>query len=714
MYCINCGTPLPEKTRFCISCGAAQPDLTKLQQPVGQTPQPKSRKPLIVTLIIVAAILVLSVAAVFVVPIILDGRHSIEAAEKYMQQNKFDEAIAEYVALIDADSENYDAYIGLAEAYAEMARSGEEDLDDMMDEIEDLIKDVDDKDTEEELTEIMEELAEDMEKDISKEEVTTRPPETTPKEPEEAVPPQPQPLELATLAGSWCAEGYSLNESEYSEPINLTIHSDVIVLEGLDGIANVYADEMEFGPDTFSFICNGYRFNCEYNELIGIEATTINLSGETLYFRFTEGMVDLVPHEGSVLNIWCWNDEFRQRMTEFYPDYIDNGDGTGRIGDVIVNWTINTVIDNGYQVALDTALLNQNDTPADEKIDIFLIEADYADKYVESDYTLELSTIGITDADTAEMYPYTKQIVTDRYGVLKGAAWQACPGVFAYRRSIAREVLGTDDPAKVQEYVSDWVKFDETAARMKDAGYYMLSSCDDAFRAFSNNRFSPWVDDDFNIVIDEQLLRWVQQTKDYVDHGRNNHDWDNMGGLWSERWCYDQMADGKVFGYFYSTWGVNFTLPMNAGDAGYGDWAVCYGPDEYYWGGTWICAGSQTDNKTLVKDVIYQLCCNEETMYAMATDPDIRDYANNMAAMERAAESDYSDGFLGGQNPFAVFHEAAMNVDTSNSTLYDAILNDIFRAAFRDYFKGGISYERALELFYINAVTRFPELQYEN
>ena len=38
-------------------------------------------------------------------------------------------------------------------------------------------------------------------------------------------------------------------------------------------------------------------------------------------------------------------------------------------------------------------------------------------------------------------------------GSQRGTTWQATPGLFAYRRSIAKEVLGTDDPAEVQTYL---------------------------------------------------------------------------------------------------------------------------------------------------------------------------------------------------------------------------------------------------------------------
>ena len=107
--------------------------------------------------------------------------------------------------------------------------------------------------------------------------------------------------------------------------------------------------------------------------------------------------------EGQVLNIWCWNDEFQSRFNDYYPGVkevaadkstttLDNG--------VTVKWTINPNDNNNYQNKLDEALLKQDSAAADDKIDIFLIEADYALKYVDSDYTLDVKKdIGLTDDD---------------------------------------------------------------------------------------------------------------------------------------------------------------------------------------------------------------------------------------------------------------------------------------------------------------------------
>ena len=263
---------------------------------------------------------------------------------------------------------------------------------------------------------------------------------------------------------------------------------------------------------------------------------------------------------GKVLNIYCWNTEFEERMTDYYPGYVDNGDGTGTIGDVKVVWTMNPYDDFAYQNAVDEALLLNMDAPADEKIDLFLMEADYILKYVDSDYTLDVvNDLGISESELSDQYPYTKEIATSQDGKLKGTSWQATPGLFAYRRSIALDVLGTDDPEEVQKSLSDWNRFEETAAKAAAKGYKMLSGSEDWFRVFSNNITKPWVDDPSSasphIQIDDGLLEWADKCRKYYENG-----WMGSTALWSDEWAFDQSAEGKVFGFFYSTWGINFTL----------------------------------------------------------------------------------------------------------------------------------------------------------
>ena len=412
--------------------------------------------------------------------------------------------------------------------------------------------------------------------------------------------------------------------------------------------------------------------------------------------------------EGSVLNIWCWNEEFQSRFNDFYPEVAEVASdlSTTTLNDgTVVKWTINPNQDNNYQNKLDEALMAQADAADDDKIDIFLIEADYALKYVDADVdvALPLSELGITAEDIADQYTYTQEIVSDANGEVRGTTWQATPGLFAYRRSIAKDVLGTDDPAEVQAALSDWDKFNAVAAQAKEKGYFMLSGYDDSFRTFSNNVAQPWVTGT-TLTVDENIMKWVEQTKLFTDEGYNN-----KSSLWSDTWAQDQGADGKVFGFFYSTWGINFTLVGNAGEEGFGDWAVCEGPQPYYWGGTWLCAARGTDNTELVKDVMIQLTANADIMKDITNVT--QDYTNTVSAMQEIAEDpNFASAFLGGQNHIALFSEVAPTIDMSNVSAYDQGCNEKIQAAFKDYFDGNVDIDTAKANFETAIRELYPEI----
>ena len=421
--------------------------------------------------------------------------------------------------------------------------------------------------------------------------------------------------------------------------------------------------------------------------------------------------------EGKVLNIWCWNDEFQSRFNDYYPEVKEIADdkSTTTLNDgTVVKWTINPNENNNYQNKLDEALLNQESADADDKIDIFLIEADYALKYVDSEYTVDVvNDIGLTEDDMADQYQYTKDIVTDSNGTIKGTTWQATPGLFAYRRSIAKDVLGTDDPDEVQAALSDWDKFNAVAEQASAKGYKMLSGYDDSYRTFSNNVSAPWVDGT-KVVVDANLMNWVDQTKEFTDKGYNN-----KTSLWDDGWAADQGPDGDVFGFFYSTWGINFTLLGNSladpdgeqavGNGIYGDYAVCEGPEPYYWGGTWICAAAGTDNTATVKDVMEKLTCDSDIMKQITLDT--QDYTNNKTAMNAIAEDpEFGSDFLGGQNHIALFAEAAEKIDMSNAGKYDQGCNEKFQAAFKDYFDGSVDIDTAKANFETAIMELYPNL----
>lgn len=413
--------------------------------------------------------------------------------------------------------------------------------------------------------------------------------------------------------------------------------------------------------------------------------------------------------EGKVLNIYAWNEEFKSRITDYYPGYEEVDATHGKIGDVDVVWTITPNNDNAYQNNLDQQLLKQADASADDKIDIFLVEADYALKYSDTDYTMAVSDLGITDDELANQYDYTKKILEDSNGVLKGVSWQSTPGVLIYNREIAKDMWGSDDPAEVQKHVSDWDTFYATGSELAAKGYKLTATVNDSYRVYSNNVSSKWVEDG-KLNIDPQFKAWADAEKASYEAGQTT-----TGDLWSDEWSAGFYPDGKVFAYFGPAWLINFSMGQDdeKSIAHAGGWGATEGPQAFYWGGTWICAATGTDNPTLVTDIMRKMTTDETILKDIVSKDS--DCINNKNVLSSLA-SDDSFGFsvLGGQNPFGLFTENVEKIDLSNLSAYDQGCNESFQKIMKDYFSGQYAtYDEAIEAFKQDVAIKYPAITVE-
>ena len=398
--------------------------------------------------------------------------------------------------------------------------------------------------------------------------------------------------------------------------------------------------------------------------------------------------------EGKVFNIYAWNEEFKGFFEKYYT--VPEG--------ITVNWIITPSDGGAYQEKLDAALLAQESASPNEKVDLFLAEADYILKYVESDLTMDVSTIGVTAAPT--MYQYTVQAASDSQGRMKGVSFQCCPAAVIYRRSIAKDVLGTDDPAKVQEAISDWDKFDAVAAKAKEKGYYMTASYVETYRTFSNNCSMPWVDANNKLQFDPMILAYLKQAKEYLEKG-----YTLPAGIWDDEKNQQMFATGKTMCFFGPAWYYNFCMgnAMDPEKGCSGDWAIVQGPQAYFWGGTWLLAPAGTDNPTMLKDIMDTFTINEEVCSKLVENE--MQFSNNTKVNEKYAnDPNYGNDFLGGQNDTAVFVELAKNIRFEHKTQYDQLLNEQLPGVFLDYFLGNITREQAYANFYQYVNEKYPAI----
>ena len=408
----------------------------------------------------------------------------------------------------------------------------------------------------------------------------------------------------------------------------------------------------------------------------------------------TEAAAAEESSEGKVFNIYAWNEEFKG----FFEKYYQVPDG------VTVNWII-TPSDNGaYQQKLDEALLNQANAADDDKVDMFLAEADYILKYAGSEATQDITALGVSDFSNT--YKYTVQAASDNNGVVKGVSFQCCPSALIYRRSIAEDVLGVSEPDEVQAKLDSWDKFNAVAKDAKDKGYYMTASFAETYRVFSNNCTMPWVDADNNLQFDPQIEAWIAQTEDFI-----NNDYTLTAGIWDDEKNAQMFADGKTMCYFGPAWYFNFCMG-NAQDPDKGcsgDWAICEGPAAHFWGGTWLMAPAGTDNPTMLADVMNTFINDEEVCSALVANE--AQFSNNQKVNAKFAEDEsYGNEFLGGQNDVAVFSAMTDNIVWENHTIYDQLLNEGLQNQLQQYFKGSVDKDTALKNFYNYINETYPAI----
>lgn len=398
--------------------------------------------------------------------------------------------------------------------------------------------------------------------------------------------------------------------------------------------------------------------------------------------------------EGKVFNIYAWNEEFKG----FFEKYYKVPDG------VTVNWIITPSDGGAYQEKLDQALMAQAGAADDDKIDLFLAEADYITKYTHSGCTQDVTALGVTDFSNT--YEYTVQCASDESSVVKGVSFQCCPAALIYRRSIAKDVLGTDDPAEVQKALSDWTKFNEVAAKAKEKGYYMTASESATYRVFSNNVTEPWVDADKNLQMPAAIQEWMKQAKDFTDKG-----YTQTCDIWSDECTAQMFADGKTMCFFGPAWYYNFSMG-NAQDPEKGcsgDWAICQGPQAHFWGGTWLLAAAGSDNPTMIRDIMNQFINDEDTCSKLVKDD--MQFSNNKTVNEKFAnDPSFGNAFLGGQNDTALYCELAQNIVFENHTHYDQVINESLQKSWREYCDGDVTEEQAMANFYALVSENYPTI----
>lgn len=415
--------------------------------------------------------------------------------------------------------------------------------------------------------------------------------------------------------------------------------------------------------------------------------------------------VSAKPKAGEdTINLYSFTDEVPNMVQKYLDAHPELG--------YKLNTTIIATTDGAYQPALDQALMaGGKDAP-----DIYCAEAAFILKYSKGDmqdFAMPFKKLGISDKmiKASEIAPYTTDIGSNDRGAVNALAYQSTGGCFIYRRSVAKEVFGTDDPKVVQEALGggsgNWDKFWDAAEKCANKGVAIISGDGDLWHAVENSSDKGWIVDD-KLYIDPKREAFLDYSKLLTDKGYSNLTQD-----WQDAWFADMKGVGEkpVLGFFGPAWLINYTIAPNCGgskvgEGTYGDWAVCNSPIGFFWGGTWLLANKDLkgDKKNVVRDIIKWITIdtsNDGLLYHWANGTlngpgGTKDTVSSGVVM---AKSNGELDFLGGQNMFDYFVPANKFANGKNLTQYDESINIIWRDQVRQYAAGNKTKEEALKDF---------------
>ena len=377
-----------------------------------------------------------------------------------------------------------------------------------------------------------------------------------------------------------------------------------------------------------------------------------------------------------------------------------------------------------YPTKVQTALMGGETEP-----DIIVGEPQMLEDFYDNGFFADLDEMGAKDYE-GQIVDYVWKVGQDSEGIQRAISYQITPAGIYFRRDIAQEVFGTDDPEEIGKLFADYDTILETAKTLKDAGYRIFAS-DAEINYFSGD--SAWVVDNklnvsdarfdyMDLVIDlyqndltayanQWSTPWYQAMSGEVPiltAEIQNYEDDSVN-VWDAEAFEEATADLEkttVFAFGLPSWGV-LTMRDNVGDTS-GKWGVCAGPAYGFGGGTYIGISSLSEKKDLAWDFV-KFCTLDEETADWWIDYSEGDTVSLISALEK--HKDDANEVYGGEKLYSFWLEQAKGIDYSKVTKYDKVIGDAWGAAISSIKTGQATKDEALATFYDTVESTYPEIE---
>lgn len=486
-------------------------------------------------------------------------------------------------------------------------------------------------------------------------------------------------------------EFYVEDVSEYDGRMTADVYYEGDLIAS-DITASVYSSWMwvEYDePDYYNLDDGDYEIvlKCDGDEWISktMTVTNYNDGGSNPSSGYYDSSFESIVYYGygpEEIELWSFTSEVPS-MIDYYmnlnPDFASE-------------YTVKCCVlstSNGYTDLLDNGLeYGGSDGP-----DIYVVEGADVMEYSQGNmcnYAMSYEDLGIdidSEIAAADIAQYTVDIGTNPNGEVVALGYQATGGAMIYRRSIAQDVFGTDDPDEISAIfgggTGSWDAFWDAADVLKDNGVAVVSGTGDIWQVIYGSTDS-WIKDG-SLDTSSDRYEFFDMAYDLYDGGYTNNT-----GSWTEEW-YDDMngtGDRPVFAFFGPAWLMNYVMAPNCYDT-YGDWAVCTPPVGFMWGGSWVFASANSDQADGVRDLIYWITLDTSTeglQYLWANGWIYDNGTSDTVASGTVMNAIYVESdFLGGQDMMGVYDECNKIATGDCLSAYDSTINSCFTSAVDSY-----------------------------
>lgn len=351
--------------------------------------------------------------------------------------------------------------------------------------------------------------------------------------------------------------------------------------------------------------------------------------------------------------IYGYDKDFKAELTEYLQD---------------IEFEYVYVEPENYIAELKKAMSSEEKQP-----DLFMMDAEHLPNFTDSGYTVGIEQVGISRADLSDQFEYTYKAATDRDYSIKALAVDLAPTAIIYNRKLAKDMLGSADPATVSPMLSDWdalLKYAREVSMNSEGMLKLFADRQQIGRFFWVGRNVPWVVDG-KVTISEDFDKYFDLQKSLFDQSltleftEGSEEWTraiNDGQCVMFFGSLETAANviGYVPGHTEPEEDPKATEPAATGETTEGTttepeetgWSIVPAPKASYDGGTWLMVSSVCDKKATAGKILKTLTMDASVMTDMAVKGR---FVNSRTIMEKCAQDpNFASDFLSGQNPYTI------------------------------------------------------------